>query len=598
LLILIGGYTISILFDARQEVEIFTLRSQVENVEVSQLEEGGQVRPLDVTRFNLFTKGANRFVLNGAKQITLTEDKTLDQIVNNDCRRFACFQHRIGFEKIPAKLWKGLLGVEDYRFLDHQGVDIVSIMRAIVADIKAMALVQGGSTLTQQLVKNLFLTRKKTLGRKYRELIYSLYLEQVMEKDEILSAYFNEVFWGTFQGVYLKGVYSASLAYFNKRINELDDYESAILISLLKGPYYYKPDKATERLKGRVTSVFKRLVELGLVEKKYEWTQAQWDRWVKDYTKRSNQTYFYSMHLVSKDFQSGISPYEKFIFYESARSLLLDYRKKYEEYDFAVKTIMCQKDCEKQFVFYSKPERKRDKAIFEEKHQVGSVLKPIVYYLFTKFGKNWEEEVDATPITLKLISGKWTPKEASRKGESVYTVKQALQLSKNIPLIRLAQEVGFENLEKELIRFIPHLKTPLGEFPAQLLGAVEMSLGELQFAYDLFFNEVCSDLKSDLYKYEDSVLQHMSEADKTTLRRVSRPWFKNMNVFGKTGTSNDGLDNWFMARSATTFYAIWFGVESQRKDKKVIAGGSTTSFRIFQRFLENRGKRVIDSVCL
>jgi penicillin-binding protein 1B len=597
LFITLSAYVVSILNDAKQSVQLFKIRSSVENIEKSILEEGSSVDTRKLHYFQLFTE--NKVDLNSnSKSLIIDQTLKLSELVNNDCERVYCFQHRIDFSKLPVILWKGLLGVEDYRFLDHSGVDPVSILRAIIVDIKEMKLVQGGSTLTQQLVKNLFLTTKKTFDRKFKELIYSLYLESVMEKEEILSAYFNEVFWGTFQGIYIKGVYSASIAYFSKPVDELSDYESTILISLLKGPYFYRPNKYADRLKTRVDSVYKRLLELGLVRENQKWSQRTWQSWVDDYKKRAEETYFHSMHLVTKDFQGGISPFEKFSFVEASRSILDKYKKQYEGYDFAVKAYICKDDCENNFKYYSKLERERDKGIIEERHQVGSVLKPIVYYTLTKFGKNWEDVVSGEPLTLKLLSGNWTPSEASKKLKDEYTIKEALQLSRNIPIVRLANEVGFDEMEPLLQAYVPELLTPLKEYPAQLLGAVEMSLGELQKAYELFFNNVCADIKKGKYTHRESILHHMSEADKTTLRRVSHSWFKNMQVFGKTGTSNDGLDNWFIARTARTFYAIWFGVESERAGKKVYSGGSSTSFRIFQSYLENRGRRVSDSVCL
>jgi penicillin-binding protein 1B len=206
LFITLSAYVVSILNDAKQSVQLFKIRSSVENIEKSILEEGSSVDTRKLHYFQLFTE--NKVDLNSnSKSLIIDQTLKLSELVNNDCERVYCFQHRIDFSKLPVILWKGLLGVEDYRFLDHSGVDPVSILRAIIVDIKEMKLVQGGSTLTQQLVKNLFLTTKKTLDRKFRELFIHLYLESVMEKEEILSAYFNEVFWGTFQGIYIKGVY-------------------------------------------------------------------------------------------------------------------------------------------------------------------------------------------------------------------------------------------------------------------------------------------------------------------------------------------------------------------------------------------------------
>ena len=108
------------------------------------------------------------------REIFFKKDFAMNPLVRNDCKDVYCFQHRVDFTELPSAIWKGLIGIEDYRYLDHSGVDPISILRAILVDIKNMGLVQGGSTLTQQLVKNLFFTNEKSFFRKVNEFIYSI----------------------------------------------------------------------------------------------------------------------------------------------------------------------------------------------------------------------------------------------------------------------------------------------------------------------------------------------------------------------------------------------------------------------------------------
>ena len=130
----------------------------------------------------------------------------LNYLLENNCVDINCYQSKMLFNRIPSTLWKGLMGIEDYRFLNHFGVDLFSIFRAIIVNLKSMKLKQGGSTITQQLVKNLYLSNEKTFLRKIKEAIISIYLEVNYSKENIIEAYFNEVYWGTFAGIKLKGL--------------------------------------------------------------------------------------------------------------------------------------------------------------------------------------------------------------------------------------------------------------------------------------------------------------------------------------------------------------------------------------------------------
>lgn len=137
-------------------------------------------------------------------------------LLSNDCKELYCYQHYLPFEHIPSIFWKGLIGVEDQRYLDHFGVDLKSLFRATLANLKSMKYAQGGSTISQQLVKNIFFTSEKTFTRKLKEMIVSIYIETQFPKEKILEAYLNEVHWGALQGIKLKGVHAASLYYFGK----------------------------------------------------------------------------------------------------------------------------------------------------------------------------------------------------------------------------------------------------------------------------------------------------------------------------------------------------------------------------------------------
>ncbi|MEX0799291.1 MAG: hypothetical protein WD025_07590, partial [Bacteriovoracaceae bacterium] len=189
------------------------------------------------------------------------------------------------------------------------------------------------------------------------------------------------------------------------------------------------------------------------------------------------------------------------------------------------------------------------------------------------------------------------PDDASYGGVEEVSLKFAIQKSRNIPLIRAAQEVGFNELERRLIKYFPELLIPLKEYPAQLLGAIELSLSDLSGAYLKFFHEQCRNFKQGKSKYEESLLYHLAQADETTISRVAGKVIKQSLIFGKTGTTNKGLDNWYIAFDGQNFYAIWFGVDSAREGKDLKLYGSNSAFKIFQNFIQYRGKQVSEFFC-
>jgi len=597
-------------------MEEMRIVSKPKSSNISTLEEGTYILKENLKSFVLFSEMYMPFekwlaeLVDSQKIVSINntweirESIEIPKLIENDCKRYNCMQNRIKFEQLPSNLWKALIGIEDYRFLEHDGVDYVSIIRAFIADVKAMSFVQGGSTLTQQLAKNLFLTNEKKLERKIREMIYAVYIEYKFEKEEILTTYFNEAYWGAVQGVYIKGIYSASIIYFGKPPQDLTDYESSILIGMLKGPNFYHPIRRLERLKNRTSVVYKRLSQLGFVstDKSIIWDDDKWESWHSKLVNIQGKNDFKIIYQLTKNNSQLWEPFEQYVFLESVNVIKNLYKKQTKDYDVAIKAAIIDKsctseECEKSFYYYSKPERNLNKAIRSERHQVGSILKPIIYEQFLKSGKSLDDKVSTKKITLNLKSGDWSPKDGSKVHVPEVSLRVALQKSKNIPLIRLASEYGFDKLEKDLLPYFPNLLLPLAEYPAQLLGAIELSITEIAGAYLKYFNDTCRSIVNNKYKYEQSILYELSKAGETTVARSANKLLKKILIFGKTGTTNNGLDNWYIAFDGRQFFVIWFGVDSERQDKKMRLSGASTSFRIFQRFLDYRGKQLNELYC-
>lgn len=525
----------------------------------------------------------------------INKDLKLPKLIKNDCQENYCLQSRISFPNIPAVLWRGLIGIEDYRFLSHKGVDPRSLLRALWHDLKVGRLEQGGSTLTQQLVKNLFYTNEKKFSRKINEMIASTYIESKFSKEEILQTYFNEVLWGSIQGIKIRGVRAAAAVYFKKTPEELTSYEASILVSMLKGPYYYNPIWKMERLKIRVRVVFHKLMQLGLFSKNaYEWTDEDWKKWNSNLVEESKGVNWKSLVLLSRR-SSEKQSYSNYVFINESLKIVNELKKKHPKKDIALKATLIDLNAKpdgNKFNFYSKPERSLENALSKENHQIGSTIKPIIYGILVENGFELEDEIETGPIKLKLLSGEWSPKESDKNIPDRLSLKDALVKSLNAPVVRLVRDFGFENFEKQLSKVIPRLKKPLSEYPSQLLGASELSLNEFSDIYVNFLKRACFE------KIGISVLDALSDPTTTTIRgRVGKLMGK-MRFFGKTGTSNFGFDNWFVGFDGRELMIIWVGIESGRnKERDLKIYGSNSAFLVYRDYYLNRGKRFNEMMC-
>ncbi|MBL7664111.1 MAG: transglycosylase domain-containing protein [Bacteriovoracaceae bacterium] len=606
---LVLAQLIYMIFHVESVMSLHSAQEQQQTMKSKDLiESESLVRVNDLNYFLLFLDSSQAPIKNPLQEAlgeiaTVSEDLPLPPLLKNDCEELYCFQYKAGFEKIPSSLWRGLIGIEDVRFLEHQGIDFKSIFRALWIDLTQLKMAQGGSTITQQLSKNLFFSNERSIIRKIKEAVYSLYIETKFSKEQIINAYLNEVFWGSLQGVQIKGFYAAALAYFSKLPEDLSDYEVSILISMLKGPYYYSPLLHPDRLRERANLVYKILGDLELLvyAENGVWSDKDWSRWLKQLERQNNRKNFRAIWRTTRSESSLLSSYEEYIFHLSVFEALRNVSTQIKDKDIAIKAMInqvsCPGNCEPAFGYYSKIERNKEKALDGEFHQVGSVLKPIFYQILLNNGKKIDEEVSTSPITLQLKSGEWTPKESHPPEAESVTVLRALQDSKNIPLIRLAQSVGFDKIENEALLYLPELKTPLSEYPSQMLGSVEMSVKSVSDTYQQYIQNECSKISDGEYDFEDGILYQLSRHGETTISKAISERLKDVPFFGKTGTTNSGLDNWYVAYDGHWNYVFWLGLEGNRIDQKLALSGAWTSFQIFQNFYLFRGKRFVDLAC-
>jgi len=512
----------------------------------------------------------------------------------NQCKERNCYQHRVAFDEIAPILWKGLMAVEDDRFLEHRGVDWKSIIRAAVMDLKALKLKQGASTLTQQLVKNIFFTQEKNFWRKIKEVIYAIYFETKLSKDEILTAYLNEVFWGVAEQIQLKGIYAATVFYFQKAPSELNAFEAAILVAMLKGPGHYDPLRHLDRLQERTNYVFSQMRDLNYLDAQRDvaWTPVQWQRWQKRLVAQNARPLKVAA-LAEEEF-SDLNSYEQFVWRNKAAAVLRQMKQNLPEEDFAIKAMIGAIKDARPFLYYSKEQRPKAAAINDERHQIGSIFKPLIYQIFLRHGRHLDDLVATTEITLDLPSGTWRPQEAHQVEEEEVSLAEALRLSLNRPLIRTAVEIGLDQIEQG-INHLEEFKLPLKAYPAQLLGAVEFSVGRIFEVYRNFILDECRWL--NVAGEEASLLPVLADPSATTVRKVLDPHLTDAHFFGKTGTSNHGRDNWFVFFDGQFLGVIWAGIEIRNSDRPLNLYGSTTAFQVYQHFILDRGKPVQELNC-
>ena len=582
------------------------------------LDEGSLVKREELQRFYLFTAEKSSFedfmarhresgALSELHEIPgllqVNHDLQFKNLMANDCPELYCYQHYLPFEYIPSIFWKGLIGVEDQRYLDHFGVDLKSLFRALVTNLKTMKYTQGGSTISQQLVKNLFFTNEKTFTRKLKEMIVSIYIETQFPKEKILEAYLNEVHWGALQGIKMKGVMAASLYYFGKKPADITSFEGAILIGLLKGPGYFHPLKKIERLEERAEVVYKKLIQENSVPNDLTliWKKKDWDNWAARLKKLETVRYHQSIWRTLNDQEPTLSQYEKFVLIQKVADVKAKISEKYNDkfntLDISVKVMLGPLNSDSWYSYYSRIERNKEKALTAERHQVGSSIKPIIYSIFEDLGRKMEDYVSTDAITIQLKSGNWTPRESHRIVEPQITLTEALMKSYNRPVIRLTEELGFPVVEEKLKFYFPDLKTPLAEYPSELLGSMELSMSELRDVYAKFIRTECGKIKNSERFMDQSVLQILSDPNQTTVERAVDIVMQKLRFFGKTGTTNNGYDNWYVAFDGKNITLIWVGYEGERKTKSLGLYGATTAFDVFQNYYRDRGRRFQQFSC-
>ncbi|WP_062208790.1 transglycosylase domain-containing protein [Aureimonas sp. AU12] len=498
----------------------------------------------------------------------------------------------VALDRMSPYLPQAVMAIEDRRFYSHWGVDPIGIVRAFSENVAAGETVQGGSTLTQQLAKNVFLNPDQTIQRKVQEAILALWLEHKFTKDQILEMYLNRVYFGS--GA--TGVQAAARRYFDKNADELSLVEAATLAGVLKAPSRLSPVRDAAAARARAEIVLQAMEDEGFI------TQAEFDaaKAAKPTKARSFWTgpEHYAADMVMRDLPLLVGDIKEDVVVSTTIDLTLEKSAQAAIADTidkatqnvsqgalvsidgtgAIRAIVGGRD-------YATSQFNRAS---EAKRQPGSAFKPFVYETALEYGVRPETIVDDAPIRI----GNWTPSNYDNKFRGPVTVADAVMKSLNTVAVKLTAEVGPPAVIETAKRM--GITSPLVDNASLALGTSEVSLLELTGAYAPFanggyqatphlVNKVTTVSGRVIYERPAEVPPIIVTSDivgmmNAMLTRVvtsgtgRRAAFPGWQAAGKSGTTQDFKDAWFVGYTANLTTGVWLGNDNGKPMRQVTGG--------------------------
>lgn len=519
---------------------------------------------------------------------------------------------------VPPLLGESLIAVEDKEFARHFGISIKGIARAMLANIKAGGLVQGGSTITQQLVKNFYLTHQRSLWRKLQEAVMSILLEIHYSKAEILEAYINEVYLGQSGPRAIHGFGLASQHYFNQPLASLKPHQVALLIGVVKGASYYNPWRSPERTLQRRNLVLKMMAASQLIDdaslkqalRKPLGVASATPRQLGDYpafidlVKRQLQQDYRAEDLQSEGLRifTTMSPQVQQQTEVSVKRKMQALNKSLASELQAAAIITAVGSGEILAVVGDRnPRYSGFNRALDAERQIGSLVKPFVYLTALMQADNYQLSslIDDAELSVDLPNGsQWQPQNYSQESHGLLPLYQALAFSYNQSTARLGMELGVKKVIGTLRQ--AGLQKEVEALPSLLLGALALSPLEVSHLYHtLAADGVYTPLRS---------IRSVLDADNQPLQRyklASEPRFSpeqshlmhyalqavmrigtgrgvytrlpnELSVAGKTGTTNEQRDSWFAGYSGDHLGVVWLGHDENQSTRLTGSSGALT----------------------
>lgn len=504
--------------------------------------------------------------------------------------------------QIPRSLQCAVIAMEDARFYAHSGVDVKGTARALFTDIFQRRKAEGGSTITQQLVKNMYLNPQKTFQRKLNEMVLAMKLEQTYSKDQILEMYLNRIYWG--HGAY--GAEAAAETYFGKSCRALTIPESALLAGLVQSPEGYTPYRHKALAKKRQIIVLNRMAELGYITKqdakRFERVPLRYagipgesyrapyftsylvsqlsKRYGGDEVLRGNMRVWTTLNLDWQEYAEGllkklVTRYGTRYNFDQAALIAIDPRTGY------IRAMVGGSD-------FQKSQYNRAVSAFR---QAGSTFKPFVYLTAFNQGISPEATCSDTPVGYSVNGKRWIPKNYAGERLGTVTYRKALEHSNNVIAVKLLKQVGVSRVIDTAKRL--GITTNLPPIPSVGLGACEVYPIELASAYGviankgirvepLSFTRVVGSKGQTLEEHHPVGHQVMNPEAIRTLSSVlqgvilhgtGRGARIDREAAGKTGTTDDSRDAWFVGYTPQLVTAIWIGNDNNKPMSPAATGG-------------------------
>ncbi|GAB5045682.1 penicillin-binding protein 1A [Thermodesulfovibrio sp. TK110] len=499
----------------------------------------------------------------------------------------------VPYYEIPDLIKKAFVAAEDVRFYKHPGVDVIGIIRALYRDIKAGSIVEGGSTITQQLAKMLFLKPEKSLARKIKEAILSIQIEKKYTKDEILGLYLNQAYFGN----RAYGIAAAAEAYFGKSYKDLNIAEIALLASLPKAPSAFNPFRKPDLALKRRNIVLQKMLEEGFISKE-QYNEAvkeplpehpHWRRFEAPYfveTLRQELELRYGERL----YKDGLRIYSTIDYVlqkkaeETVKKGLTEIHKRVKPpVQAALIALELKTGYVRALVGGNDFWETQYNRVFSVR-QPGSAFKPFVYAVALMEGWSPDDTILDAPVSFPgAVQGKnWSPRNYNNEYHGEVPLRKAIALSLNSATVRLASQIGI----KKVVEFAKEcgLTTKIHPYLSTALGASDVKPIELTAAYSVFatgkkikpiFYEKITDhngvtIEENKPEMETILPEEIVEQMRELLREVvlsgtaQRANELGREVYGKTGTTNDFSDAWFVGFDDNLLVGVWVGRDNHK----------------------------------
>ncbi len=571
--------------------------------------QGGQVQSLTDHRSG---RAIEQFVLEPALIGNLTAGEMQDRIL-------------LHLHEVPALLLDALITMEDRRFESHHGVDPLGILRAMVQNLRDGRVSQGGSTLTQQLVKNLYLDNSRTLSRKINEAMMALIIEWRYSKSEILERYVNTIFLGQAGNRAIHGFGLAAQFYFDHPLAELHPSQLAMLVGMIPAPSKFNPFRNKERAIGRRNLVLKSLLDRGgisageydlytqsplnLVQSKYQGAgnyPAYTDLINRQLHERFERSYLQAGGVkVYSSLDEQIQKTAQKQFRLALKELESEHKIASGSLQGAM-MILEPKSGEVLALVGGREGRSGDfNRALDARRPIGSLIKPAVYLtaLLNPDRYSTMSFIEDAPLSIDLPTGVWLPGNYDKKFHGELSLRDALIHSYNVPAVKVGMDVGLDAVATTLQRL--GVETEVPRYPSMLLGASNLSLFEVAQMYQTLANggklKPLTTLRTVANIDDDVLTQYQSEGeqmvnaradflvvdllksvvDEGTARALS--WLlPDFDLAGKTGTTNDYRDSWFVGFGGNYLAVVWVG-----KDDNSPTGltGSSGALRVWAKVM-------------